>query len=186
MGYDVITITPTLSADADAYGDNEVLFTSAAVELPHRNCKILDIFAIWDDDQLSTTNTREFIVLFFKENTNDLGTVAGSADITGAELKENVFLGAKRLVNQKTISIGASSLHGGRVEGDSGAFPHLFVGQHLNDTASNSSADTEMVIEEGSTKNTCYIQGLYEVGEGSSGTDTFAADSLTITISVEY
>tara|TARA_A100001515_G_C4586660_1_gene214714 strand:- start:1359 stop:1904 length:546 start_codon:yes stop_codon:yes gene_type:complete len=181
MGYDVITVTPVLSAVADDYQDNEVLFVSTAVKLPHRNCKVLDIFAIWDDNQLSTTNDREFLVFFFKENTTDLGSLGGSPSITGAQLKANSFLGATRLVNNSE-----DSLHGGRSESDSGAFPHLFVGQHMNDTGSSSTGNSSFVIEEGSTKNTCFVQGLYEVGETSSGTDTFAADSLTLTICVEY
>lgn len=182
MGYDIITVTPVLSATADAYGDNEVLFVSAAVKLPHRNCKVLDVFAIWDDDQLSESNAREFIALFFKENTTDLGTLAGSASITSAQIKANGFLGSTRLVD----SGNAVSLYGNRAESDSGAFPHLFVGQHMNDNNTSASRNYEFVIEEGSTKNTCYVQGLYEVGEDSSGTDTFAANSLTLTICVEY
>ena len=186
MGYDVITVTPVLSAATDDYADNEVLFVSTAVKLPHRNCKVLDIFAIWDDDQLSAVdaNDREFLVFFFKENTTDLGSLGSSASITGAQLKANGFLGATRLVNNSE-----DSLHGGRSEGDSGAFPHLFAGQHMNDTGSSSSGNSSFVIEEGSTKNTCFVQGLYETGETApdfDGTDTFAADSLTLTICVEY
>ena len=182
MGYDIITVTPVLSATADAYGDQEVLFVSAAVKLPHRNCKVLDVFAIWDDEQLNASNDREFIALFFKENTTDLGTLAGSASITGAQIKANGFLGSTRLVD----SGDSVSLYGNRAEGDSGAFPHLYAAQHVNDSQNSATRNSQFVIEEGSTKNTCYVQGLYEVGEGSSGTDTFAADSLTLTICVEY
>ena len=149
MPYDIITVTPILATGDDAYADGEVLFTSTAVKLPYRKCKVVAIDAIFEDDQLRDTNDREFIALFFKENTHDLGSAGGSASITGAQMATNVYLGCSRLVNH-----GEDALN--------------------------------IVITEGSTKNTCYIQGLYEVGENSAGTDTFAADALTITIGVEY
>tara|TARA_R110000744_G_scaffold48533_1_gene105983 strand:- start:223 stop:753 length:531 start_codon:yes stop_codon:yes gene_type:complete len=176
MPYDIITVTPILATGDDAYADGEVLFTSTAVKLPYRKCKVVAIDAIFEDDQLRDTNDREFIALFFKENTHDLGSAGGSASITGAQMATNVYLGCSRLVNHGEDALNA----------DSDVHVTLFKGQHLNDSGGAASSGDNIVITEGSTKNTCYIQGLYEVGENSAGTDTFAADALTITIGVEY
>ena len=104
--------------------------------------------------------------MFFKENTNALGTINTAASISGAQIKENVLLGADRLVNDKETSLGV---------------PTLLVSQHMNDEGPSTSGQNNYVLTEGSTKNTCYVQGLLEIGAG-----TFAADSLVLSISVEY
>jgi hypothetical protein len=170
MPFDIITITPTLSTSA--YADNDVLFVSTAVKLPHSKCKIVSLDAIFTDTDTATPIEmvdKEFIAFFFKENTHDLGTITAAASITGAQMATNVFLGAVRVVNDTTgeVSLGV---------------PSLFCGQHVNDAGVASSSVPNLVLAEGSTKNTCYIQGLYEIG----GAATYEASDLVITIGVEY
>jgi|11BtaG_2_1085332.scaffolds.fasta_scaffold43996_2 hypothetical protein len=161
MAFSTIEVVPTL--DTSAYADNDVLFTSAAVKLPHRHCKVLSVSAIWNDAQAVG---EDIIVMFFKENTNALGTINDAASISGANLKANVFLGASRLSNNGETSLGV---------------PTLLVSQHMNDDSAVISGHNSFVLTEGSTKNTCYVQGLLEAGSG-----TFDADSLVLSISVEY
>jgi hypothetical protein len=161
MPFSVIQVTPTL--DTDAYADDDVLFVSTEVKLPHRHCKVLSVSAIWNDTEALN---EDVVLMFFKENTNDLGTINTAASISGAQLKANVFLGATRLVSSGETSLGT---------------PTLLVSQHINDDSAVSSGVNAFSLVEGSTKNTCYVQGLLESGAG-----TFDADSLTLSISVEY
>ena len=161
MPFSTIEVTPTLSAAT--YADNDVLFTSTEVKLPHRHCKVLSISGIWNDAESAN---EDFILMFFKENTNDLGTINATASISGAQLKENVFLGAIRLVNSGEVSLGT---------------PSTFVSQHINDSNNSQSGVNPFVLVEGSNKNTCFVQGLLEDGGG-----LFSTDSLVLTISVEY
>ena len=164
MAFDIITVTPTLSTDA--YGDNEVLFISTEIKLPHNKCKLVSLNAIWNDSEAAA---KEMIVMFFKENTHELGSVGAAPNITGPNINTNVYLGAARLVNN---AAGEAAL----------GTPTLLAGQHLNNAGVSTANLPKLVLAEGSTKNTCYIQGLYEVG----ASDTFAADSLVITVGVEY
>tara|TARA_R110000744_G_scaffold48533_1_gene105984 strand:- start:757 stop:1245 length:489 start_codon:yes stop_codon:yes gene_type:complete len=162
MAFDTITVTPTL--DTSAYSDNDVLFVSTAVKLPHRNCKVTAIDAVIADTAGANTDS---ILFFFKEDTNELGTINATADITGAQMAANVLLGTVRLVSSGETSLGT---------------PTLLKGQHINDIDAVISGMDNIVLTEGSTKNTCYIQALYEGGAAG----TYAADALVITISVEY
>ena len=172
MPFDIITVTPTLATTE--YADNEVLFTSAEVKLPHSKCQLVSLSAIFTDtDTTATTeqNNTEIIVMFFKENTHQLGTIAdGNPSITGAQIAANVSLGAVRLVNN--TSGGEASL----------GVPSIFAGQAINDVGASTSDVPNLVLAEGSTKNTCYVQGLYEVGAA----DTYEASDLVITIGVKY
>jgi len=172
MPFDIITVTPTLATTA--YADNEVLFTSTEVKLPHSKCQLVSLSAIFTDTDTaagSEQNDREVIVMFFKENTHQLGAIAnGNVSITGAQIAANVSLGAARLVNN--TSSGEDSL----------GIPAIFEGQSINDPAASTTDVPNLVLAEGSTKNTCYIQGVYEVG----GDDTYEASDLVITIGVKY
>tara|TARA_R110002050_G_scaffold150360_1_gene277043 strand:- start:408 stop:926 length:519 start_codon:yes stop_codon:yes gene_type:complete len=172
MPFDIITVTPTLTTGA--YADNEVLFTSTEIKLPHNKCQLVSLSAIFTDTDTTATveqNNREIIVMFFKENTHQLGTIGdGAPSITGAQIATNVSLGAVRLVN--STGSGEASL----------GVPSIFGGQAPNDRSAASSSLPKLILAEGSTKNTCYIQGLYEVG----GADTYEASDLVITIGVKY
>ena len=162
MPFSVIQVTPTLD-HITSYADNDVLFVSTEVKLPHRHCKVLSVSAIWNDTEAAG---EDVILMFFKENTNDLGTINTAASISGAQLRANVFLGATRLVNSGEISLGT---------------PTLLMSQHINDDSAVSSGVNAFSLVEGSTKNTCYVQGLLEAGGGN-----FGGDSLVLSISVEY
>ena len=174
MPFDIITVTPTLTTGA--YADNEVLFTSTEIKLPHNKCQLVSLSAIFTDTDTDTSdaveqNDKEIIVMFFKENTHQLGTIAdGAPSITGAQIATNVSLGAVRLVN--STGSGEASL----------GVPSIFGGQAPNDRSAASSSLPKLILAEGSTKNTCYIQGLYEVGSA----DTYEASDLVITIGVKY
>jgi hypothetical protein len=109
--------------------------------------------------------------MFFKENTNQLRTINTAPDITGVEIAANVLLGATRLVS-----------NGENVLGGSSNSPTLLSNQQVNDAGSAQTNSNEIVLTQGSTRNTCYVQALYE----KDSTDTYAADSLVITLHVEY
>ena len=165
MAFDIITVTPDLSTNA--YADGKVLFESKAIKLPHRKCKLISLNAIWDD---TDAEDLEIIVMFFKENTYPIGTVqSGDPNITGDQINSNVSLGFSRLVNDADAEVALGT-------------PSLLVGQHINDPASSTANFAPIVLAEGSTKNTCYMQGFLEVGTSAS----FGASSLVITLGVEY
>tara|TARA_R100000742_G_C4233010_1_gene54201 strand:+ start:203 stop:691 length:489 start_codon:yes stop_codon:yes gene_type:complete len=162
MAYDIITITPAVQAAG--YVQHDTLFVSTAVNLPHRSCKILSATAVVDN---ATAASDEITLLFFKENTNNIGPINEDLDISATEIKANVFLGANRLV-----AYGETELN----------TPSLFASQHHNDTDGPSTNSQEIVLVEGSTKNTCYVQGY--IAEGAITPD--ATDDLVITLHVEY
>ena len=164
MAYDIITITPTL--ETDAYVVQDTLFVSTAVKLPHRSCKVLSTTAVF---QTATSEGDEITLLFFKENTNDIGPINEDLDITGAQIKANVFLGPTRLV------------HYGESDFET---PSLFASQHHNDEDGTSTNSQEIVLVEGSTKNTCYVQGY--ISQDADGITSPATDSFRITLHVEY
>ena len=162
MAYDIITIIPTLSLEA--YSASDVIFTSTLIKLPHSKCKIINIDAVWQDTGAATD---EFTLMFFKENTHQLGTINTAVDISAAEIKVNGFLGASRLANVGETALGT---------------PSLFASQTLNDIGATSSDSPDVVLVGGGTRNTCFVQGFFE-------NDTITAEStdqLVITLHVEY
>tara|TARA_R110000824_G_scaffold178472_1_gene358187 strand:+ start:549 stop:1043 length:495 start_codon:yes stop_codon:yes gene_type:complete len=164
MPYDIITVTPTL--DTSAYAANDVLFTSTAIKLPHSKCAVTHISAVWADTDAADD---EIILMFFKENTNKLGTINTAANITGVQIAENVLLGVGR-INSNDMAITWA------------AYPVLFANTSLNDPDVNDSEADQIVLVQGTTRNTCYVQALLE----NSGGVTCAADALVITLHVEY
>tara|TARA_R110002012_G_C11544904_1_gene601816 strand:+ start:549 stop:1058 length:510 start_codon:yes stop_codon:yes gene_type:complete len=169
MPYDIITVTPTL--DTSAYAANDVLFTSTAIKLPHSKCAVTHISAVFADIEAADD---EIILMFFKENTNKLGTINTAANITGVQIAENVLLGVGR--------INSNGSDHALDDSDAAAAPVLFANTSLNDPAGNSSEADQIVLVQGTTRNTCYVQALLE----NSGGVTCAADALVITLHVEY
>ena len=63
MGFNSVTITPTL--DTSAYADGDVLFAGTELKMPHRNCKLLSVQAVWDDTEAASEHVGLY---FFAEN----------------------------------------------------------------------------------------------------------------------
>ena len=173
MAYDIITVTPTL--DTSAYAHKDVLFVSTAVKLPSSSCKLFNMQCIFNDTQ---PHEDSYNIFFFQENTNDLGPLNGGADITAAEISENVFIGVRRLLHENEYD-------------DHLGDPTLMIsgGSSGDGLAGNGSATAEfigpfedLILKSGTTKDTVYIQGLIE----KSGGLTAAADAMVITLHVEY
>tara|TARA_R110000850_G_scaffold99524_2_gene206193 strand:- start:82 stop:597 length:516 start_codon:yes stop_codon:yes gene_type:complete len=171
MPFDIITVTPTLE-NSTAYNDGDVLFTSTAVKLPHNNCRLINIQGIWDDAEGAD---EEFNVLFFQNNTHALGTAGAAPDITAAEISENVFLGARRVIHDTSTTDGhlgvPSLLSSGGAKGDSSA-------EHFGPFE-------DLALKSGATKNTVYMQAYIDVG-GTVTSDSSAASDLILTLHVEY
>ena len=153
MAFDIITVTPTLE-NSTAYNDGDVLFTSTAVKLPHNNCKLINIQGIWDDAE---------------------GAAGAAPDITAAEISENVFLGARRVIHDTSTTDGhlgvPSLLSSGGAKGDSSA-------EHFGPFE-------DLALKSGATKNTVYMQAYIDVG-GTVTSDSSAASDLILTLHVEY
>ena len=164
MPFDIITVTPTLE-NSTAYNDGDVLFTSTAVKLPHNNCRLINIQGIWDDAEGAD---EEFNVLFFQNNTHALGTAGAAPDITAAEISENVFIGARRVLNDV-----------GGVEAD------LVGGAKGDSSAEHFGPFEDLALKSGATKNTVYMQAYIDVG-GTVTSDSSAASDLILTLHVEY
>ena len=171
MPFDIITVTPTLE-NSTAYNDGDVLFTSTAVKLPHNNCRLINIQGIWDDAEGAD---EEFNVLFFQNNTHALGTAGAAPDITAAEISENVFIGARRVLNDvggvEADLVGSTLLVSGGARGDS-------TSEHLGPFE-------DLALKSGATKNTVYMQAYIDVG-GTVTSDSSAASDLILTLHVEY
>ena len=166
MAYDIITVTPTLDTSAHAAAD--VLFVSTAVKLPSSSCKLFNMQCIFNDTQ---PHNDKYNIFFFQENTNDLGPLNEAADITAAEISENVFLGARKLLHDTEYDnhLGVPTLM--ISEGNSGDESGEFMGPF-----------EDLILKSGTTKDTIYIQGLIEASAGL----TAAADAMVITLHVEY
>ena len=168
MPFNSVTITPTL--DTSAYADGDVLFAGTELKMPHRNCKLLSVQAVWDD----TEATSEHVGLyFFAENNTDLGPLNAVPDITAAEIHANVFLGYTIMANSANSEEELTSIS------------ILNTGGFIGDTQTETSSSPPIVLVAGKgsaiSPTSIFIQGLVERGAG-----TFAADSLKIIFHFEY
>jgi len=170
MPYDIITVTPTL--DTSTYAANDVLFTSTEIKLPHSKCAVTHISAVWADIHAADD---EIILMFFKENTNQLGTINDAPNITGVKIAQNVLLGVSRINSNGTD-------HALDVS-DNVQAPVLFANFNVNDEGEGETFAAPVVLVQGTTRNTCYVQALLE---NTGGSTTAPADSLVITLHVEY
>ena len=180
MGYDIITIKPTL--DTSAYVAGDVLFLGTQVKLPASSCKLINVQAIWDDTQAPSEQIQ---LMFFQKNLHGLASALNSAsDPTGAQLEANVFLGARRVIsssyNEQRLG-DPTLLTSGGMAGDSstetfGPFEDLVLVSGASQDAGQESSTTI------APRNTVFVQGYLE----ASGGITCDADSLIITLHVEY
>jgi hypothetical protein len=88
MAIRTIRVTPTLDTSAYAVGD--VLFVGTEVTLPAKSCFLRGVQAVVKDTDGAS---QEINLLFFQKNTTALGTINATANISGANLLANKYLG---------------------------------------------------------------------------------------------
>ena len=97
MAFDIISVSPTVTAAAHAAGD--VMFNLTSIKLPARKCKLINVFATvasggGEDD------TKIGLLFFQKNDTVGLKTDSAlneTADISSANFVANDFIGASFL-----------------------------------------------------------------------------------------
>ena len=169
MPFNSVTITPTL--DTSAYADGDVLFVGTELKMPHRNCKLLSVQAVWDDTE---AQSEAIGLYFFAENNTALGTINSAANISAANIAGNVFLGYVILAN------------GTQFEAHLGTPTVLVSGGFVGDTESEFGANPPIVLTAGkggaSSPTSIFVQGILE----KSGGITCGADSLKMIFHFEY
>jgi len=169
MGFNSVTITPTL--DTSAYADGDVLFVGTELKMPHRNCKLLSVQAIWDD---TDAQADAIGLYFFAENNTALGTINSTADISAANIAGNVFLGYVTLAN------------GTQFEAHLGDRTVLVSGGFQGDSETEFSANPPIVLTAGKggtdSPTSIFVQGILEKTAGI----TCGADSLKMIFHFEY
>ena len=96
MGYDIITIEPTVSDAAHAAGD--VMFNLTKVNFPPKVdvCKVVNVFM--EVASGGGEDDTKIGLLFFKDNkTPSLGTLNATADISAANFTANEYIGQAQL-----------------------------------------------------------------------------------------
>ena len=169
MGFNSVTITPTLDAGVN-YADGDVLFAGTELKMPHRNCKLLSVQAVWDD----TDATLEHVGLyFFAENNTALGPLNAVPNITGAQIAGNIFLGYVMLSNSQNSEEELTNI------------TILNTGGFYGDTQTETSASPPIVLTAGkggsSSPTSIFVQGVIERGGGA-----YTADSLKMIFHFEY
>ena len=165
MAIRTIRVTPTLDTSAYAVGD--VLFVGTEVTLPAKSCFLRGVQAVVKDTDGAS---QEINLLFFQKNTTALGTINATANISGANLLANNYLGGTKLVG------GAHGL-------DSAA---IYNQQELNDAGATVGGGVhgfclEADPTDASNNHVVYVQGINTVGTG-----TYAASDLELILTVEY
>lgn len=160
-----IRVTPTL--DTNAYAAADVLFVGTEVTLPAKSCFLKGVQAVAKD---ADGGSQEINLLFFQKNTTALGTINATADITGANLIANNYLGATKLVG------GTNGL-------DNAA---IYNQQELNDAGATVGGGVHGFCLEAdptlsSNNHIVYVQGINMVGTG-----TYAVNDLELILTVEY
>jgi len=170
MGYARIEINPTISTDA--YAAKDVLFALTSFELPSKSCKLI---SAWAYEKGSAASDNDHINLyFFRDNTTELGTVNGAANITADLFQANKPLGVVGLIHETDrIDDEISNIH---------YYHHI----PTTLTSSGRTVPNLAIALQGDTGtgvgNTCYVSGIQKVG-----TPTYAAtDDIVIVLSVEY
>tara|TARA_R100001082_G_scaffold105231_1_gene77165 strand:+ start:630 stop:1142 length:513 start_codon:yes stop_codon:yes gene_type:complete len=159
----VIRVTPTLSTDAYASGD--VLFT--ATEIPGAvgskgGCsKLVGMYVL---DTVSQTADINFV---FSEGNTALGTINATANISDGDIVANNVLGFARLDDDQAAT--------------AGHIDNSQIHQVLPASGVAEDSNTTMLLQAASGSTSVYVQGLI-----TSGTPTYAADSLTLIFHIEY
>ena len=101
MRFANVTITPSIPTGT--YTLNDVLFNPTKLKLPARGAKLITLYAIDTEKQLSEDSVTLY---FFQKNTHDLGTQNATADISDANFRANQFIGAA-MISSTDQSTGA-------------------------------------------------------------------------------
>lgn len=188
MGYEIVTISPTVSSGSHSAGD--VVFNLTEVKLPSSACALTSVFLHatgLGNTQKTTFNAgiQKMGLLFFKKNTQPtLGTLNATADVSASDFLSNEFIG-------HTCIIANPNFPQKPVLSDVG-----FMFPSSNNTAYLASEDGEhgsvfepMVVK-GSGDNIVYVAGVFHVDVSLGGTnyglDFGATDNVKIHFHFEY
>ena len=173
MAFKTVQITPTISLDA--YADGDVVF-NAELPLPARGARLIGGYLIDYDGQLTNDKLG---LLFFGKNTNDLGAVNASADITKANFRTNQFQGA---VNVADAIAGGDLL----TEIDNTPVIRPFVAYDDVDVDTDLPASLESrgpVLSSVETGGKVYVSGVLHT---ISGAPDFVTQALDLVFYFEY
>ena len=169
MAFNSVTITPTL--DTSEYVDGDVLFAGTELKMPHRNCKLLSVQAVWDDTQAASEHVGLY---FFAENNTALGSLNAVPDITAAQIHANVFLGYTIMANSPNSEEELTNIS------------ILNTGGFIGDIQTETSANPPIVLVAGkggaSSPTSIFVQGILE----RSGGITCTATALKMIFHFEY
>ena len=155
MAFDIISVSPTVTAAAHAAGD--VMFNLTSIKLPARKCKLINVFATvasggGEDD------TKIGLLFFQKNDTVGLKTdnaLNATADITSANFVANDFIGASFLQLSDGTDVDLDVI-------DNVA---IYYGGAFGTSASNARvAPFDPVILKGAYDNECFIAGVIHAG----------------------
>jgi len=183
MAFDVITVLPTTVDGAHAAGD--LMFDLTAFNLPHRACKLINIFM--EVANGGGEDDTKIGILFFKKNTTaSLGTAGPSsgsgtgATIAHADFRANEHIG-------QTI-LGLSD--GGNLDRDVIDTTALYYSAHPFSTAAASRSGAglmEMVLMTDKAGDNLFTNTMYMGGVVHSGAPDFdGTDNVKIHLHIEY
>tara|TARA_R110000751_G_scaffold196993_1_gene302165 strand:+ start:2060 stop:2581 length:522 start_codon:yes stop_codon:yes gene_type:complete len=173
MAFKTVQITPTISLAA--YADGDVFFNSE-LYLPSRGAKLIGGYLLDYDGQLGSDKLG---LLFFARNTNVLGEVNASADITKANFRINQFQGAVNI---------ADAIAGGDLMGEIDTPPVIrpFVAYDDVDVDTDLPASLESrgpVLSSIETGGKIYVSGVLHT---VSGGPDFATQAIDLVFHFEY
>lgn len=166
MRFANVTITPSIPAGA--YALNDVLFNPTELKLPSRGAKLMTVYAVDTEKQLSADSVTLY---FFQKNTHDLGTQNATADISDANFRANQFIGAAMISSTDQSTAALDNVH-------------IRHGDTFNDTAEPSANPLGVPLSSIETGNAIYVAAVLDVV--STNPNFTAADSIDLVFGFEY
>lgn len=173
MAFDIISVSPTVTAAAHAAGD--VMFNLTSIKLPARKCKLINVFATVASGG-GEDNTKIGLLFFQKNDTVGLNTTDAlnvTGDISSANFVANDFIGASFLQLSSGTGIDLDVI-------DNVA---LYYGGAFGTSSNNARvAPFDPVILKGAYDNECFIAGV--IHDGTPAFDD--TGNVEIHLHVEY
>tara|TARA_R110002020_G_scaffold204686_1_gene409012 strand:- start:2097 stop:2624 length:528 start_codon:yes stop_codon:yes gene_type:complete len=175
MGYEIITITPTIADGAHAAG--KVFFHLNEVKMPARACEIMNMFM--EVNNGGGEDSTKIGILFFQKNVqpylNKAGSLNATADIDNDDFVNNKYIGTRYLMLDATASLDLNVI-------DTTAL-YYQCGSNTNTSNPDDSGSAERMILKGDAgSNTVYAAGIVHKGVP----DFDGSTNIKIHIHVEY
>jgi len=177
MAFDVITVSPTTADGAHAAGD--VMFNLTAFNLPHRACKLINVFM--EVASGGGEDDTKIGLLFFKKNTTaSLGTLDATANISAANFTANQFIGSA------FVGLTDADARDLDVIDNVALYYGMTVSQYANNARGGSGTDN-MVLMTDKAGDNLFTNTMYMGGVVHSGAPDFdGTDNVKIHLHIEY